>query len=197
MRFRHIYFVALTASLGACNIATSDQPLFAEAQRSPGIVLEDGLWIHVASDCSADVAGPKEKWSKCAGWMVLKGSKVVAGVDMKADEKPQDVFVVDGKPPLIQALVTVKGTDSPGQAAFYGYFVIQPKVRSAAGRVTEVEVWPIPCGTSKPDGNVQPYAGFDKDCRTKSAASLWMAAAKGPTADMPPMMFKWVRAEGR
>jgi hypothetical protein len=185
------------AALSACNIATSDKPLFAEAQRSSEIVLEDGLWAHVGSDCAVATAEPKEKWPKCAGWMVLKDSKVVAGVDMKADEKPQDVFIVDGKPALIQALVTVKGTDSPDLASFYGYFVIQPKARSAADRVNEVVVWPVPCGTAKADGKVAPYPGFNEDCRTKSIPALWAAAAKDPPADMPPMAFKWIRADAR
>jgi hypothetical protein len=185
------------AALSACNIATSDKPLFAEAQRSSEIVLEDGLWAHVGSDCTVDIAGPKENWPKCAEWMVLKGSKVIAGIDMKADEKPQDVFIVDGKPALIQALVTVKGTDSPDLASFYGYFVIQPKARSAADRVNEVVVWPVPCGTAKADGKVAPYPGFNEDCRTKSIPALWAAAAKDPPADMPPMAFKWIRADAR
>jgi len=195
MYFRPIFLIGLSALLGACNIASSEKPLFAETQRSSAFHLEDGIWTHVDKDCAANLAQPKEKWPKCAGWMVLKGSKMVAGADMKPDEGAQDVFVVDGKPPLIQALVKVNGTDSPGSASFYGYLAIEPKGNSAAGRVTEVRVWPIACGTAKPDGKVVPYPGFDKDCRTTSIAALRAAAGKPPMADMPPMTFRWVRAE--
>lgn len=191
MSLKHWLPLFLCAALGACNMATSNEPLFADAQRSSALFLQDGLWTHEDPECSVDVSKPKTDWPKCAGWIIVKDSKIVAGSEMKPDEGAQDVFMVDGKPPLIQALVKVNGGESK---SFYGYLVLRPMDRSAAGRITRLEIWPVPCGTTKASGDVSPYPGFDKDCRTKSIKALRSAASKPMSAEITPIPLKWVRA---
>jgi hypothetical protein len=191
MRASNYILSVVCVALTACNMAMSEGPLFAE--RSSTVILQDGLWTRLDPECTADRSQSKEKWPKCAGWMVLKDSKVVAGSDMKADEAAQDVFIVDGKPVLVQAAIKMTGPESSEN--FYGYFILEPKDRSTDGRITAIDFWPVPCGTTKGDGNVSPYPGFDKDCRTTSVPALRAAAAKPRGADVEPMSLKWVRAE--
>src|SRR5438874_10033849 len=191
MRVPHWLLLAPLVVVSACNMATSEKPLFAE--RSSNVTLEDGLWTRSDPKCAVDLNSPKGQWPKCAGWFVLKASKVVAGSDMKPDEGAQDVFIVDGKPVMVQAVIKMSGPERA--EAFYGYFVLEPKARASDGRVTAVEFWPVPCGATKPDGNVSPYSGFDKDCRTTSVAALRTAAARPRPAEVESMLLKWVRAE--
>jgi hypothetical protein len=61
--------------------------------------------------CAVDLNSPKAQCLKCAGWLVLKASKIVARSDMKTDEGPQDAFIVDGKPPLVQAAIQMSGRE--------------------------------------------------------------------------------------
>jgi hypothetical protein len=193
MRASNLLLLCVCAALSACNMALSDKPLFAEPQRSSSVLLEDGLWTRPDPKCAADLSRPRQQWPKCAGWLILKNSKVVAGSDMKPDEGAQDVFIVDGKPVLIQAVIKMSGPER--SEMFYGYFALDPQARSSAGRVTAVLVWPVACGVTKSDGKVLPYAGFDKDCRTSSVSALRAAAAKPLNAEAKPMLLKWVRTE--
>lgn len=186
--------VVLLTLLSACNVAMSEKPLFGERERSSTIMLEDGLWALFDPDCSVSLQKPKAEWPKCAEWLILRDSKVIGGSEMKADERPQDLFIVNGKPPLLQVQ-----TENDTAAAKYAYLVVDPKVRSAAGRETEVEIRRVECGVTKQDGTiggkVRPYPGFDKDCLTKSVAALRSAAARPLAQDNRPMRWTWVRAE--
>lgn len=186
-----LFEVSLGAALIACNVATSEKPLFTEL--SSTVILKDGLWTRFDPKCAVELNSPKAQWPKCAGWFVLKASKVVAGSDMKTDEGPQDVFIVDGKPPLVQAALRMNGPERAEN--FYGHFVVDRKEPSSDRQVTAMEFWPVPCDVMKPDGDVSPYPGFDKNCRTASAATLGAAAAQPRAADVEPMLLKWVRAE--
>jgi hypothetical protein len=192
MRIARLLLPLLCAALSACNMATSEKPLFAASQRSAGLIVEDGLWTRLDPECTVDLSKPRGDWPKCAGWMIVQGSKIVAGSDMRPNEPVQDVFIVDGKPPLIQAPVRVNDGPAP---SFYTYLVLEPMGRSAAGHITRLQVWPVACGITKPDGKVIPWTGFDKDCRTKSVAVVRSAAAKPRPADVKPMPLVWVRAE--
>jgi hypothetical protein len=193
MRASYGLLLCMCAALTACNMALSEKPLFAE--RSSTIRLSDGLWAGSDPKCTVDLSSPKQQWPKCAGWFVLENSKVVAGSDMKPDEGAQDVFVVDGKPPLVQAVIKMSGPER--SESYYGYFILEPKDRSSDGRITAVELRPVPCGVEKTNGNIAPYPGFDKDCKTTSVPALRAAAARPPGASVEPMLMKWVRAEAK
>ena len=133
MRASYGLLLCMCAALTACNMALSEKPLFAE--RSSTIRLSDGLWAGSDPKCTVDLSSPKQQWPKCAGWFVLENSKVVAGSDMKSDEGAQDVFVVDGKPPLVQAVIKMSGPER--SEFYYGYFILEPKDRSSDGRRAE------------------------------------------------------------
>ena len=197
MRFSNLLLLAACAAVSACNMAMSDKPMFAEAERSSALVLEDGLWFRVDPDCDVDVAGPKDKWPECADWVIISGSKAVKSSDTKsADEEPQDVFIADGMPPLIQAKIEANGSPSG-----YGFLAFEPKGHSPAGRITDLEAWPVACGAEAGEAGttakITPYPGFSDECRAESVQALRSAAGKGRSPSAELAEWKWVRAEAQ
>ena len=193
MRLKQIALLLSLALLGACNVAMSDKPLFGDAQRSRALVLEDGIWTLDKPDCSADLAKPRKDWPACVDWVIVGGNKALVGSDSKPGDGPEEILIVDGKPPLLQAKVTTSG--SPPS---WGYLVFHPLGSSKTGRVTAVEVWAVPCGTQ--EGNaanpkIHPYPGFNEECRTTSADAVRAAASKERTADTESVTWRWLRAE--
>src|SRR3954452_3599575 len=118
MRLRLVALPILLALLGGCNVAMSDKPLFQEAQRSSALLLQDGLWVLDEPDCSADLAKPRAQWPGCVDWVIVSANKAVLSSDSKPDEGADDIFIVEGKPPLVQARVISKGSEP-----FYAYLV--------------------------------------------------------------------------
>ncbi len=110
MRIHVLLLVSICAALSACNAAISDHPMFAEGDRSSKISLEDGLWFLVKPDCEIALVQPKESWPKCADWVIFSSNKAIKGSDAKPDQGPEDLFIVDGKPPLIQAKIETNGS---------------------------------------------------------------------------------------
>ena len=78
--------LCLCTALSACNVAMSDRPLFADAQRSSTLILEDGLWLMVDADCDVDTAKAKDIWPKCSNWVILRNSKMISGPGSKPDD---------------------------------------------------------------------------------------------------------------
>jgi len=194
MRLRLLGLLGLSALLGACNVAMSDMPLFADAQRSSTLLLEDGIWTLDKPDCAADLAKPRKDWPACVDWMIVGGNKALLGSDSKPGDGPEDILIVDGKPPLLQAKVTTSGSPPT-----WGYLVFHPQVVSKAGTITAVEVWAVACGTQEPGGGaspkIHPYPGFNEECRTTSVDALRAAASKARAADTETVTWRWVRAE--
>jgi len=168
--------------------------MFAESERSSKIHLEDGLWFRVDADCNVDISKPKISWPKCANWMILSRGVEVKTSDSKPGDEPEDVFIVDGKPPLIQARIKTNGKD-----VAYGFLALKAQAYSAKGTVTDGKAWPVPCGideaTEGAAPKVTPYPGFNKDCMPQSVDALRAAAAKGPAKGNDVVEWKWVRAE--
>lgn len=168
--------------------------MFAEAQRSSKLSLEDGLWYLVKPDCTFEAAQPKESWPKCVDWVILRDHTAVKSSDTKPGEAPQDLFIVDGKPPLIQAKI-----DTNGSKEVYGFLALEARTRSPSGRITSADVWMVPCGidqsASGATPQIKPYPGFTQDCRPTSVDALRAAAAKGPAQGSDVVQWKWVRAE--
>ena len=176
--------------LSACNIAVSKKPMFAESQRSATLLLEDGLWMHSDKDCAVDTAKPRAEWPKCGDWIIVAANRAVGTSDMKPDEPTQDIFLVDGTPPLIQANVRINDKD-----AFYAFVVVEPTY-SPARRIVAVNAWPVRCGIQDaPDGKVKPWPGFNKDCQPDSIATLRKAARKSQADPSGVITWTWVRAE--
>jgi hypothetical protein len=193
MQLRYLSLLGLSVLLCACNVAMSDKPLFGDAQRSRALVLEDGIWTLDKPDCSANLAKPRKDWPACVDWIIVGGSKALVGSDSKPGDGPEDILIIDGKPPLLQARV-----DTNGSTSSWGYLVFHPLGASKNGRVTAVEVWAVPCGTQ--EGNaanpkIHPYPGFNEECRTTSADAVRAAASKERPADMETVTWRWLRAE--
>jgi hypothetical protein len=188
----NLLLIAVAAALSACNAAVSDHPMFKEAERSARLTLEDGLWLLVEADCDVDTAKPTESWPKCADWIILSHNVAVKNSDNKPDE-PEDVFIVEGKPPLIQAKVKTNGSD-----IVYAFLAFETQARSASGKITDGKVWMVPCGvdesTEGATPKVRPYPGFTKDCMPQTVKALRAAAAKGPSKASDVAEWKWVRA---
>ena len=184
----------LCATLSACNVAMSDRPLFAEAQRSTTLILEDGLWLMVDAGCEVDSAKDKAGWPKCADWVILKDNKMLASSDTKPGEEPEDLFIVDGTPPLIQA-------ESEGADPDYTFVAIESVASSPARRIVSLSAWPVPCGIKDSkkgaSAKVAPYPGFDEKCRTTSVEALRAAAARGREPGTEVVRFRWVRFESQ
>jgi hypothetical protein len=193
MRLRFLTVFGLSLLLGACNVAMSDKPLFGDAQRSSALVLEDGIWTLDEPDCKADLGKPRKDWPNCVDWIIVGGSKALVGSDSKPGDGPEDILIVDGNPPLLQAKVTTSGSPPT-----WGYLVFHSLGNSKTGRVTAVEVWPVACGTQ--EGNaanpkIHPYPGFSEECRTTSIDALRAAAARERPADTETVTWRWLRPE--
>jgi len=184
--------LAICALLGACNAALSDHPMFLDSDRSTKLVIEDGLWFRVGPGCAVYPSKPTDSWPKCADWVIFDHNLAVKSSDSKPGEGPEDVFIVDGTPPIIQARVRTNGSD-----VVYGFLALDAKAHSAAGRITDGKVWMVPCGideaTSGATPKVRPYPGFNKDCMPQSVDALRSAASKGPAKSSDVVEWKWVR----
>jgi hypothetical protein len=194
MRFACTFLlVAAAGPLGACNAAISNHPMFQESERSSKLVLEDGLWLLVEPDCAIDTAKPTQSWPKCSDWVIINHNVAVKSSDNKPDEDPEDVFIVEGKPPLIQAKVKMNGADF-----VYAFLALEPQASSPAGKITDGKVWIVPCGVDEAaegaNPKVRPYPGFTEDCMPQSVDALRAAAAKGPAKASDVAEWKWVRA---
>ena len=187
-----LILLAISASLGACNAALSDHPMFPESERSSKLVLEDGVWVLVKPDCTVDAAKLPDSWPNCADWVIFNHNAAVKSSDKKSDDGPEDVFIVDGKPPLIQAKMKMNGTD-----VVYGFLALDAVSFSKAGKITDGKVWMVPCGideaTEGATPKVRPYPGFSEDCMPQSVAALRAAAVKGPSKPSDVAEWKWVR----
>ena len=191
MLARQSWLLPILALLGACNIAVSDKPMFSEEQRSSTLILADGLWVREKPDCEFDRSKPKEKWPKCADWMILKASKAIDGSDMKPEESVEDVFIADGDPPLIQAKIEPKD-----DKVIYGFLVLKVEQIGPSGKVRSGRAWTVPCGTSQNGSTkISPYPGFSEECMPSSVAALRAAAAKGAAEPDDIVELRWVRDE--
>jgi hypothetical protein len=126
--------------------------------------------------------------------VIVSQSKAVLGSDSKPGDGPEDILIVDGKPPLLQAKVTTTGSPPA-----WGYLVFHPQVVSKTGRITTVQAWAVACGTEEPRGGnspkIHPYPGFDENCRTTSVEAVRAAASRERAPDTETVTWKWLRAE--
>ena len=184
--------VAIVAclALGACNAAISDHPMFLDSERSTRAVPAEGLWLFVDPDCKLDTAQPTSAWPKCAHWLIHKGSSIVKSSDPKPEEIPDHVLIVDGAPPLMQAVMEQKD-----KQPLYVFLAFEPLRRSPDGKVIAARMWMVPCGVSENNSatQIKPYEGFSDECMPSSVAALRAAAAKGP-ADLDDVAeWDWIR----
>ena len=185
MRFRLIALFALSASLGACNVAMSDKPLFGETLRSPTLILEDGIWTLDKPDCTADLAKPRKDWPPCVDWVIVGSNKALLGSDSKPGDGPEDILIVDGKPPLLQAKVTTSGSPPA-----WGYLVFHPGAlrRQAGSRRWKYGRWlAAPRNREvRQVPKIHPYPGLAKSAaRLRSTPCARRRARSAPRTPKP------------
>jgi hypothetical protein len=169
--------------LGGCNIALSNKLLFSPDQRSSTLVLEDGLWASVESNCPIDFTKPKEDWPGCAEWAVVQGNRIV-----EPQSDAQDIFMIDGAPPLIQ------GDDSNKQRKIYAFLGFKPTSLSPSGRIVALDMWPIPCGTfEEGSAKVRPFPGFNDECYAETIEAVRSAANHPAPVDQHVISWKRIR----
>ena len=187
--------IALAAALlSACNTAMSDKPVFAEADRSRALQLEDGLWLRDAVNCAVEASAPYQEWPACAGWTIVSGNRIVAGWEIPSEQLPQDVFMADGAPPVIQAEIRNKDRNT-----IYFFLAFEP-FAVAEGRIRALTLWIVPCGTEKKNEGsnmpeVTPFEGFSPECVASSKDAILRAAAHRPAKDDDYTHFRWIRFE--
>ena len=139
-----------------------------------------------------DRTQPVTSWPECAHWVIHRKSRIEKSSEPKPEEVPNEILVVDGAPPLLQVVMQPKE-----QKTVWAFLAFEPQQRSAAGTVTAVKMWMVPCGVSDKSSatNVKPYEGFSEDCMPSTVAALRAAAAKGPADPDDVAEWDWVRPE--
>jgi len=177
-------FIAMI-SLGACNAAISNGPVFTDSQRS-GVRVEDGLWVAEVPKCRFDASLPRQQWPKCAMWLLLKDGKIIEDPD--SNDNPANMLIVEGRPTIIQ--MSVDDREGYGFAAF--------DAPSTTSRLRQLTAWIVKCGTeeksSKGSAEIHPFGGFDKNCHPQSEEALRAAASASRPPASERMHWKWLRA---
>jgi hypothetical protein len=181
--------------LSGCNVAMSDKPLFAATERSISFRIADGLWLREEENCPVDLVKPYAEWPKCAGWVIVADHRIVGGADIPSEELPQDIFIVDGPPPIVQAEIPKKD-----RATIYYFFALEPRIAPAGGKLRALTLWIVPCGTEKKvEGasvsEVTPFEGFSPDCVAASKEAVLRAATRRPVTTDDVSNFCWIRFE--
>jgi hypothetical protein len=185
-----LLLLSACAALAACNMAISDHPMFS-AQDRLTTPLKDGLWVADDPDCPLDVKLPRGQWPNCAFWTVVSGNQFVDFSGDKDEERPTGSLIVQGRPPIIQVEMVEKGD------RMFVFFAIEPTGSDAAGAVTAMNLRAVACGAEKTPGSsqVEPYPGFDKDCRPSTTKALRAAAVASRSKPDKIGRIYWVRAE--
>lgn len=137
--------------LAACNIVSTDRPLF-EASPSNSQQLKSGVWSYQVPCKAGDER-------ECGGWETLE---VSAGeirfepgkstpVPTLLDRVPY--VLVPGRPSVMQLNFKVPSQTDSNLHDSYLYFAIEPTSNDADGRITGGKLWPIECGPPPTPGN--------------------------------------------
>lgn len=203
--------LGLAASLSACNMVVTPEPMFLEAdQATPA--LREGLWVNPEKDCQFDIKTPATKWPECAHWIVVKDA-AMTGVNKK--EKFTIPFVLAvGEPRVMQIRIEddQKKIVDGKIAAIYVYMGLRAVKTDKQGRITAYSGWMVQCGPPpppdalKPDGNkrwgsLTPFPGIKMDedlsgCVPEDKAALIKAAGLSEQYDQDADQnanSRWVR----
>jgi hypothetical protein len=180
---RRMVWLALAGAvvLGGCNLVTSEQPLFHQADTRATPALKPGLWAVSDPNCQFDSAQPMSQWPKCA-----QAEEIPSRQGVLHMKDGTEVLIAAGDPLIAQIYPIAKG--APIGVYFYG--AIRPLARDVQERVIEFETWPALCGPPPPpndtegDGRMrfvtrQPLPGLTIDgenCAAKNPAAVRRAA---------------------
>jgi hypothetical protein len=181
--------------LGACNMAISETPLFADADKA-NLTPRDGLWLSEDAECRFDSNVPESQWPKCAIWAVVKGSSGQMLVRNGKGEDQQARFVIaKGEPPIVQVLWRDDAKEDG--KTFYVFFGLKSETEGPDKSFTTAATWEVKCGTKDPTlSDIKPYPGLSSECRPSSPDAVRSAAvASRSTAEMA-MTWRWLRPAG-
>lgn len=205
----------LGLALAGCNMVTTAQPLFSQADEATAPRLKPGVWAGPKSaDCVFDERSAIDTWPACANGTVV-GQGTLGGYDKKngaAAFTRTDYILADGQPLILQIHdIPAQGPDpTPG-----GYFYATLRVVKSddSGLVTAFGAWPVLCGPPPPEnatkdgklvfGTLQPVDGMtmDKDnddCTTDKAQVVRSAAAASEQWEPDDIVnLHWVRGGDR
>lgn len=204
--------------LAACNLITTETPLFTAADAAPTPPLREGIWAGVEKDCRYDESRPVASWPKCADWFLVRGD-VVSHYDAEKDAwehasfrngrlatfedgawNEEGGFLLVGGDPMIGQL----GSEKEGEPKAYFYMGLRPRLDDA-GRVIEMSLWPVLCGPPPPApkegekpvyATQNPFPGLtmvENNCTTSSQDALRAAARASEGLDATVPTARWLR----
>ena len=189
---RHLMLACFLPLLGACNMAISETPLFADADKA-GFTPRDGVWLSDDAECRFDSTLPEFQWPKCAIWAIVNGSTGAMLVRSGKDEEQQARFVIAKGDPLIVQILWRDDAKEDGKT-FYVFFAIEPGSAGSDKTFTTAATWEVKCGTKDASmSDIKPYPGIGGECRPSSQDAIRSAAlASRATAEMG-MTWRWLR----
>lgn len=193
---RRFMLACLLPLLGACNMAISETPLFADGDKA-SLIPRNGIWLSDDSECPFDPSPPESQWPKCAIWAVVNGSTGEMLVRSGKGEDQQARFVIAHGDPLIVQILWRDDAKEDGKT-FYVFFGLEPLATGSDRTFTTAATWEVKCGTKVPSmSDIKPYPGLTTECRPSSQDTVRSAAvASRPTAEMA-MTWRWLRPEKR
>lgn len=206
-------------SLTACNVVTSEKPLFAAS--GSGLSYRNGVWA-VERDswrpeddgkpCAWDEAAPAKTWPACAGEVVVRdgtwpappGPPGAQEIIVPGDPMISQMFVGDqlaGNPAMDAS--PSKDAKGPPAMASRPYLYAGLTARSdAEGRVVAFRKWPIVCGpppvTPGPLQNLLGPGGDGKaapDIAREAASKLPPLLRLGTDRPFPGLVMDELRAD--
>lgn len=190
---RRLLLASLLPLLGACNMAISEAPMFAESDRATTLP-RDGLWLSSDKDCRFDSRRPEAAWPDCALWVVVRsaGANILL-TDGKGQSESIGGLIAAGDPMIMQGRWV--DTAKEPQRAYFGFYGIEPQQVGPDGRFSAATVWPVECGIQKSPGTeIVPFQGIGPDCRPMSKEAIRSAAAQSQRADQISE-WRWLRLE--
>lgn len=177
---RLLLLAALVPLLGACNMAVSETPVFAENDAAT-LGPRTGIWVGDDPECPFDSALPEAQWPSCAAWLVVKSSDDFLMRDGKETQHAR-FMIAKGQPPIVQVLWRDEAKEDG--KTFYVFFGIEPGLAQADGKFSSAFTWAVKCGAKDPSSSeIKPYAGISPECRPSSPDAIRSAAV---TSRQPP-----------
>jgi hypothetical protein len=196
MTGRLFMLACLLPLLGACNMAISETPLFANVDKA-NLTPRDGVWVSEDPECRFDSGLSENQWPSCATWIIVNGSKGEMLLRNGKGEAQEARFVIANGQPLIVQLLWRDDAKEDGKT-FYVFFGLEPGPAGRDRSFAFAVGWEVKCGTKEPgSSDIKPYPGISPECRPSSAGAVrFAAAASRSTAEMA-MSWRWLRPESR
>ena len=196
MKGRHFMLACLLPLLGACNMAISETPLFADVDKA-SFRPRDGVWLADDPECQFDSNLPESRWPSCATWIVVhsaNGEMVVR--DGKGEDQQARYVIANGEPLVVQVLWRDDAKEDG--KTFYVFFGLEPGPAGPDNSFATAAAWEVKCGTKDPAGSdIKAYPGISPECRPSSKDSIRSAAQISRSTAEMAMTLRWLRSGER